>query len=123
LSAFSVDALTGALSLLPGSPFATGGSWSEVVVGTTGRFVYVADGWGGSIHVFELTPEGNLGEIADLPGPDLPFGVAVSPSGRYLYAYDGMSQGTAVYGIDATSGQASFSTASTHSAQRPCGRE
>ncbi len=41
-SAFKVDPATGALSVVPGSPFQAGGNVGAVAVDPAGRFVYVS---------------------------------------------------------------------------------
>ena len=127
LSGFSVDAVTGALSSLPGSPIGVGGNWSQVVVGATGQYVYVASGYSyqGTVYAFQVGPSGDLAPVAGSPFvadnySRTVFGLAVEPSGHFLYAWDGWS--IDVLSIDATTGALTLVT-SANSAYARCGGE
>src|ERR1700680_659292 len=98
LHAFSVNSMTGALSEVPGSPFAVGSSPCCIAVDPTGRFVYVANSTSNDIAGFSVSP--STGVLTPLPGSPFvtgnnPVALAVDPTGRFLYvsAYTVMSFG------------------------------
>ncbi|MFH1147247.1 MAG: beta-propeller fold lactonase family protein [Pseudomonadota bacterium] len=47
ISAYSINAGTGALTAVAGSPFATGSQPTSIAVDPTGKFVYVGGDWSG----------------------------------------------------------------------------
>jgi 6-phosphogluconolactonase len=71
ISAFAIDSSTGALSLVPGSPFTStaGSSPAAIAVDPSGSFVYaVSPGSSDSIWCFAITPtNGVLVEVAKSP--------------------------------------------------------
>lgn len=91
ISVFSIDQATGVLTLVPGSPFATGGtSDAGISLGVTpdNRFLFAATAGAISdeIAIFTIAPSGVLTHI---PGSPLqivgdPDGIKVSPDGRFL---------------------------------------
>src|SRR5262249_26863944 len=101
VSAFKVNA-DGSLTLIPGSPFATGGNGgsSDVDAGkiTTATrehssFVYAANNFDGTISAFGIHREsGNLTAVqgspfpSGTPNPSSNFSLAASPDGRLLFA-------------------------------------
>lgn len=91
--AFTRDANTGALTPVPGSPFAAGSTPSHVVVHPSATFLYASnlnDAMGG-ISAYTIDPTtGTLTEIAGSPfatqaGFPGPGRLAVEPGGKYLY--------------------------------------
>jgi 6-phosphogluconolactonase len=105
VSAFQLNADTGALSAVPGSPFAAGANPFRVVAEPSGRFLYVSNVNGSSLSVYRI--DGQTGALSMIPGSPVPTGplpeaIAIDPVGRYLYVanyhnIDGFS-------IDADSG-------------------
>jgi 6-phosphogluconolactonase (cycloisomerase 2 family) len=53
---FNVDASTGALTEVPGSPFDAGLTPRQLVVDPTGRFVYVVNSQSQDITAFSVDP-------------------------------------------------------------------
>jgi hypothetical protein len=107
---YTINALTGVLTSIAGSPFATPGAAQSVAVDSTGEFAY-ATGGGFSGYTINAT----TGALTPIPGS--PFHsrgsfdfVAVDPSGKFVYGvdyWDGFPIATGdVYGdrIDATTG-------------------
>jgi 6-phosphogluconolactonase (cycloisomerase 2 family) len=90
LHVFSVSPSTGALSEVPGSPFAVGPNPCCIAVDPTGRFVYVANSNSNDISAFSVNA--STGALSPLPGAPYLTGVnpslmAMDPTGRILYVY------------------------------------
>lgn len=92
ISAYSVDATTGALTPVAGSPFPTdvsgccGTVWIDE--DPLGRFIYVPNLGANSVSVFAIGATGALSEVPGSPfdtGGNDPFVAEVSPDGRFLY--------------------------------------
>jgi len=112
ISGYRIDPASGALTALPGSPFATIRSPSTMAVGGQGRFVYV-----GNLNVGEIA-----GYVVDRasgvphPIPGSPFhppgtaggssigNLVVDASGRFLVALNPGGNDVAVLAIDAETG-------------------
>jgi len=54
ISAYAIDRSTGALSAVPGSPFATGASPAFVAVDPLGKFAYVTSFSSGTIWAYSI---------------------------------------------------------------------
>jgi 6-phosphogluconolactonase (cycloisomerase 2 family) len=89
VSAFKVSPSNGALALIPGSPFLTGGSGGAHDVGPqtittatlgTKSFLYAANAGSGTISAFAIDPR--TGNLTAVPGS--PFTVAAANSGNTL---------------------------------------
>src|SRR5690242_15214079 len=80
VSVFSINAGTGALSLVAGSPFATGGSGDPFGIALSptpdGMFLMAANSGSNNLTVFSIAGSGALTPIAGSPFPTLsiPFG-------------------------------------------------
>ncbi len=111
ISGYSIDGSTGALSLLPGSPFVTSdphvGSFATLAFDPTGRFAFVANGTQDNIAVYAVSADsGALTEIAGSPfaAGGGPVSIAVHPSGRFVYAANARSYEISIYSADSTTG-------------------
>jgi len=95
LAAYSIDATSGALTAVPGSPFGVGGVPNSVAIDAAGRFLIVSifprlgGAPGNCLAVLSIDP--GTGALTSVPGS--PFGpmhscgfVAADPSGPYVYA-------------------------------------
>src|SRR6266853_1436767 len=95
LAAYSIDATSGALTAVPGSPFGVGGVPNSVAIDSSGRFLIVSifprlgGAPGNCLAVLSIDP--GTGALTSVPGS--PFGpmhscgfVAADPSGPYVYA-------------------------------------
>ncbi|MBV8068226.1 MAG: beta-propeller fold lactonase family protein [Candidatus Eremiobacteraeota bacterium] len=114
LSAYRIDATTGMLKPVPGSPFALDYSSfgpNGIVVDPTGRFAYVASDAG--VSAFSINAA--TGVLARIPGSPFAteraafgtsgFGtasIAISPSGRHAYVLNYDRNTVSAYTIDAT---------------------
>src|SRR5205085_5276504 len=88
-SAFSINAATGALTQISGSPFTAGANPNSVAVDPSGEFAYVANSASTSISGYTITPStGALTAIAgspfSAPVGSLPRAVTVHPNGKFL---------------------------------------
>ena len=91
LAAYSIDAASGALTAVPGSPFAVGGVPSSVAIDASGKFLIISifpPGGGSRLAVFSI--DSGTGALTSVPGS---FGstyawgaVAADSSGPYVYA-------------------------------------
>ena len=120
LSAFSMDASTGTLALLTGSPYTLGTSATGLDgFDPAARFLYVANqgscttaagctpspSSSGSISAFSLNAAGALTAITGLPSvTPPPYQVSVDPSGEFLYQSTIDSDQVNTYSINQTSG-------------------
>ena len=78
VSAFSLSASTGALTLLPGSTVTTGGAPSDIAVTPNGAFAYVVPFWGYTATVSAFSINAATGALTPVPGS--PFATDVDPS-------------------------------------------
>jgi 6-phosphogluconolactonase (cycloisomerase 2 family) len=91
LAAYSIDAASGALTAVPGSPFGVGGAPNSVAIDASGRFLIVSIyplGGGSRLAMFSIDP--GTGALTSVPGSFGPTyvweGLAADPSGPYFYA-------------------------------------
>jgi YVTN family beta-propeller protein len=89
ISVFSIDPATGDLTIVPGSPFPTGGiSGSGISLGVTpdNEFLFASSSGSNDITVFSVAANGTLTPIPGSPfaAGGLPDGIKVSPDGRFL---------------------------------------
>jgi YVTN family beta-propeller protein len=104
ISAFSVGT-SGALTPVPGSPFATGGSGNGgfyyasngIAATTVGNFLFASDDQSNDIAAFSINT--STGALTAVPGSPFAYGtaganpygiaLAVTPDGKFLYVGDG----------------------------------
>lgn len=106
VSAFSVDAGTGALTFL-NRVSSQGAGPAHVSTDRSGRFVFVANYNGGSVAVFPVSDDGRLGAAVDTEahgGGAQSHAVVVDPSNRYLFVPNKGLSNVAQYRFDATTG-------------------
>ena len=91
IAAYTINASTGALTVVSGSPFTAGTAPFSVAVDPTGRFVYVANSQSYNISAFAInTSNGALTPLSDSPFPTgttdaVPVSVTVDPTGQFVY--------------------------------------
>jgi 6-phosphogluconolactonase len=107
LEGFSINAVTGALTPLAGSPFASFLA-TGLQVHPSGKYIYVSDEAKG-IRAFSINGMGALTEIAGSPFPagNEPFGVSVDLVGRFLYTANFVSNDVSGFSVDANTGKLS----------------
>jgi len=108
VSAYMIEGMTGALTPVPGSPFATGIGPQGVIVDPFGRFVYVANLQSNSVSAYTIDPA--TGALTEIPGSPFAAGgtsprtVAIDPSGQFVYVANVTSNNIAAFIIDPTTG-------------------
>lgn len=107
LSAYTVDALSGALSPITGSPFSAGSSPQSVAVDVRGKLAYLANK--ASNNISGYTIDQSTGAIIQLTGSAFPAGsspaaVAIDPSDRFVYVANASSNDISIFNIDPASG-------------------
>ncbi|HJY77042.1 MAG TPA: beta-propeller fold lactonase family protein [Burkholderiales bacterium] len=105
VSVYAIDAGTGALTPIAGSPFATGRQPLGIAVDPSGKFAYVANSSPGSNSVSAYTINASTGALADVPGQVFaagngPASLAVAPSGTFAYVAN-LGGDISAYSIDA----------------------
>lgn len=104
---YAVDPMTGALSPVPGSPFATGMTPKSVAVDGTGHYVLVANDGSSTISVYSV--DGTSGSLTSVTGSPFssgagPTGVTVDAVNNVAYVSDTSTDTLAAYSIDPTNG-------------------
>jgi 6-phosphogluconolactonase len=134
VSAYTINGTTGALSPVPGSPFAAGRAPFSVAVDPSGKFAYVANECGDVLcsvgNVSAYTINGTTGALSPVTGSPFaagrfPRSVAVDPSGKFAYvanecgdAFCSVSGNVSAFTIDGTTGALSPVTGSPFAAGR-----
>ncbi len=105
VSGFEINPMTGALSLIPGSPFSAGGvgvSGMSLDCTPNGQFLIAANAASNNIAVFGIDA---IGALTPIPGSPFPAGgskpdsVRVSPNGRFLSVALVDNDAVAMFGI------------------------
>jgi len=115
VSAYTLAAATGALTPVEGSPFTAGSEPHGVVVDPSGKYVYVANHASDNVSAYSITAAtGALTELAGSPfadtsslqeeGATAPYGLAVDPSGMFVYVANFGTDDVSAFSLDATSG-------------------
>jgi 6-phosphogluconolactonase (cycloisomerase 2 family) len=103
ISAFAIDPAAGTLSALSGSPFSAQLPWT-LAVDPSSRFLYVASGPGSSL-TYSLDASGIPTYVAQTPqASGGAIGIAIAPSGKFVYTANVNANTVSFYGVDATSG-------------------
>jgi 6-phosphogluconolactonase (cycloisomerase 2 family) len=107
VSAYALNAATGVLTPVEGSPFLTGASPQGVVVAPSGKYLYVSNALSNDVSEYSInTTTGALTKLSTSPvaAGDGPFGLVMHPSGRFLFAVNLISDSVSGYSINATTG-------------------
>jgi 6-phosphogluconolactonase len=122
LAAYTIEATSGALTAVPGSPFGVGWVPNSVSIDASGRFLIVSmfprlgGAPGNCLAVLSIDPD--TGALTSVPGS--PFGpmhscgyVAADPSGPYVYAGSALQSENApatvsVLSVDQATGALAF---------------
>ena len=109
ISAYSIDAATGTMTALPGSPFAAGNLPVAIAVDLTGHFAYVVNQKDATLSAFLI--DRTSGALSEVSGS--PFATGLSPtsvaiaidlSGSFVYVANGGAGSLSAYAITAASG-------------------
>jgi 6-phosphogluconolactonase len=107
ISAYTINASTGALMPVAGSPFPVGSCPCAITVDAGGKFAYVVSGGDGTVRTYTIDANtGALGPVASIAGgfcPGIPgqgadCRVTIDPSGRFAYVST-QGGGVGVYGV------------------------
>jgi 6-phosphogluconolactonase (cycloisomerase 2 family) len=110
ISAYKINATSGKITGVSGSPFADGGAGTfatSVTVDPSGRFGYVANAGTNSVSAYTINAStGALTAISGSPFPagSNPTSVTVDPSDRFAYVANGSSFNISAFTINATTG-------------------
>jgi 6-phosphogluconolactonase len=107
VSGYAVDGTTGALTPLPGSPFAAGSDPIALAVNPSNKFVYVANHQSNNVSVFAV--DGTTGFLSQVPGSPFaagtgPTSIALDPTGKYVYVTNQLSNNVSAYTTDSETG-------------------
>ncbi len=107
VSGYAVDATTGSLTLLPGSPFAAGSDPAGLAVNPSNKFVYVANHLSNNVSVFAV--DGSTGSLTQVSGSPFaagtgPSSIALDPTGNYVYVTNQGSNNISAYITDSETG-------------------
>ncbi len=80
ISGYNINAATGGLAVVPGSPFSTGSGPSAMAVSSNGFLAYVANGQANTVTAFSVSTEGGLLPVSSTPGNPNPVSVGTTPS-------------------------------------------
>jgi 6-phosphogluconolactonase (cycloisomerase 2 family) len=103
VAAYSINATTGELTSLAGSPFAGGVGSSAMAMTPNGKFLYVATT--PAVAGFSINADGSLTSVGSpsiLPTP--PLAMSIEPSGAFLYVTSNNSPSVSIFQINATTG-------------------
>lgn len=104
LSAYTIDATTGAMSLL--ATYDNGGAANYVTLEPQGRFLYLADSTGYVVAYAINQTTGTLTFVGSYTAGASPTAVTIDPSSKYIYA---LNQGSiSAYSINANTGALTF---------------
>jgi 6-phosphogluconolactonase (cycloisomerase 2 family) len=116
ISAYTINATNGELSVIAGSPFATVTAPVAIAVEPTGHYAYVANLHNNTVSAFAIdATTGALAPVTGGPvegGIDGPRNLTVHPSGKFLYVSVGNESTIWVYSIDSNTGALSPISAS-----------
>ena len=106
VSAYRINASTGALTQVPGSPFATSDS-RFITVNPASTFAYVQSFFDGTISAYRINAA--TGALTPVPGSPFSTGydasrIAINPAGTFAYVSSESSNTVSAYRIDASTG-------------------
>jgi 6-phosphogluconolactonase (cycloisomerase 2 family) len=108
IAAFSFNTSTGALTLVPGSPFQTGSNAPDYICADpSGRFLYGSDSLDGSIIGLAINPsDGTLSSVPGSPFSVAPLAgtIAIDPSGKFLYVANEKDSTIYGFGLNSATG-------------------
>jgi 6-phosphogluconolactonase len=108
ISVYSINAASGALTPISGSPFPGPGQPTQAAVAPSGQILYVSGGNSNDIAAYRINR--TTGALTPISGSSFPgggaglFSVAISSSDQFLYTADENSFQISGYSINATTG-------------------
>jgi 6-phosphogluconolactonase len=107
ISAFTVDAASGALTPIPGSPFPTGQNPVALAIDASNTFLYVANQTDATLSAFSIDrTSGVLTAVAGSPFAtgSGPAAVAINPFNSVVYVSNSAANSVSIYSMTAGSG-------------------
>jgi 6-phosphogluconolactonase len=107
VSAYTLDAATGALAPIAGSPFAAGNLPVAIAVDPTGSYAYVVNKTDSTVSAFLI--DRSSGALTPLTGSPYasgsgPTGIAIDPTSSFVYVTNGAANTVSEYAITTGSG-------------------
>ena len=93
VSAYRIG-FNGALTPVPGSPFATGLAPVSIAIAPAARYAYVASKISNNVSAYSISSNGALTPVPGSPFPAGigPISVAVDPTGKFAYVVNGSGE-------------------------------
>ena len=108
INGYGINATTGVLTVLPGSPFASTTGAQQLLFTTDGKFAFSAGTFNGSTQVEAFSADTTTGALTSLgtqPSGNPPCLASLTPSNKFFYATSYESAGTIYgYGVNTTTG-------------------
>jgi 6-phosphogluconolactonase (cycloisomerase 2 family) len=108
ISAYLINASTGALSPITGSPFPAGSVPMAVRVDPSGRYAYVTNADSNNISAYSINSStGALTPMAGSPfssGGSFPQGLAIDPTGAFIFVTNSNSNTVSAFSINGSTG-------------------
>ncbi len=107
VSGYSIDARSGALTEVKGSPFGSGAAPYGIAVDPTGKFAYVPNSGSNNVSAYSIhATSGVLKKVKGSPfgAGTGPVAVAADPAGKFVYAVNNGSNNVSAYATDASNG-------------------
>ena len=105
--AYRIDATTGVLTQIAGSPVAAGSYAYSVTIDPTGKYAYVPNALSNTVSAYAInSSSGAMTQISGSPFATgfNPTSVTIDPSGSYAYVTNANSNSVSSYSIDMTTG-------------------
>lgn len=107
VNAYAVNASTGELTAITGSPFTAGTTSVALATDSAGKFLFVANQGSNNVSAFKINANGTLTAVGGSPfgGLAAPVSLSVAPGDKFLYVANSTG-GTSVsiFTIDSTTG-------------------
>ena len=105
VAGYAVDPVTGALTLVAGTPVPTGTSPKNITTDPAGKFLYLSNAVSNDVSGYAIT-NGTLTEIPGSPFATglIPYGLTVNGTGQFLYVTNRDSDNVTAYAIDPVTG-------------------
>ena len=106
VAVFAINAQTGVLTPVSGSPFGAGSGATALAIDPTGGFAYVANETADSVSEYAINSSGGLSAVAGSPlsTGSSPQALAIDPSGRFVFVANVGNNQLTSYSITPTSG-------------------
>jgi 6-phosphogluconolactonase (cycloisomerase 2 family) len=101
---YSIDAGTGVLAKLSGSPLKTSSNTEAVAVDPAGTFLFAANAVNDLTSYGISSASGELTLVSTVASGTFPSNVVIDPAGTFAYVANQRSDNVSVYAINATTG-------------------